>query len=349
MAGRVPGGRILAGALAGIFLGLLTGSIWGTHAFLAPGPLTAGRDVVVPHGRLDAVAASLLAAGVIDRPWTFEAAALATRPAGALRAAEFHFPAGASVREALDVLRHARPVQHHVTLPEGLTAPQVAAVLAGTPGLDGGTPTPAEGRTLPETYAFERGARRADVLARARGAMDKALSEAWATRAPGLPLSGPEQALILASIVERETASPAERPHVAAVFLNRMRLGMKLQSDPTVIYGATGGAGGLDRPLTRADLERDDPYNTYRATGLPPGPIDSPGLASLRAATRPSASGDLYFVADGTGAHAFAQTLAEHERNVLRYRAWQRARSAGQAPAAGSNGNSPAAAHGPPR
>ena len=174
---------------------------------------------------------------------------------------------------------------------------------------------------LPQTYAYEYGTSRQSILDRARAAMDRTLREAWASRAPGTTLASREQALILASIVERETARPGERPHVAAVFLNRLRLGMKLQSDPTVVYAASGGTGVLDRPISRADLERDDPHNTYRIRGLPPGPICAPGLASIQAVLQPAPSDDLYFVADGSGGHVFSRSLDEHARNVARWRA----------------------------
>ncbi len=174
---------------------------------------------------------------------------------------------------------------------------------------------------LPETYIYEYGASRESLLDRAHVALERALREEWAARAPDLPLASAQEALILASIVERETARTDERPHIAAVFLNRLRLGMKLQSDPTVIYGASGGTGSLDRPLSRADLDRDDPFNTYRIRGLPPSPICNPGLASLHAVLEPALSDDLYFVADGSGGHAFSRTLEEHGRNVARWRA----------------------------
>jgi UPF0755 protein len=153
--------------------------------------------------------------------------------------------------------------------------------------------------------------------------MDKELAAAWTARASNLPLSSPRDLLILASIVERETAKAEERPHVAAVYLNRLRTGMKLQADPTVAYAASGGSGVLDHKLNRADLDRDDPYNTYEHAGLPPGPICSPGVASLRAVSRPMNSEDLYFVADGSGGHAFAKTVETHLRNVAKWRGTQ--------------------------
>jgi UPF0755 protein len=177
-----------------------------------------------------------------------------------------------------------------------------------------------EGAVLPDTYAYEYGTARAALLSRAEAAEGKALAAAWADRAPDLPLGSPRAALILASIVERETAKPEERAHIAAVFLNRLRLGMRLQADSTVVYAASGGRGALDHPLTRSELGQDDPANTYRNAGLPPEPICAPGLASLRAVLHPAASDDLYFVADGTGGHVFATTLAQHEANVKRWR-----------------------------
>ena len=287
----------------------------------APGPLPAAADIVVPHGDTEEVANALRRADVIGAPIPFRLAALLTARAGPLHAAELHFPAHASLREVLAVLRIARPVQHELTIPEGLTAAQIAELVAHAPFLVGNTPVPAEGAVLPQTYDYERGETREALLGRAERAMRRALAAAWAGRAPGLPLADPEQLVVLASMVERETAIPAERPLVAAVFVNRLRLGMKLQSDPTVIYGADGGLGPLSRPLSRADLVHDDPYNTYVAPGLPPAPICSPGLAALKAAAHPAVTDDLYFVADGTGGHAFAATLRQHDANVARYRA----------------------------
>ncbi|HTR17691.1 MAG TPA: endolytic transglycosylase MltG [Acetobacteraceae bacterium] len=291
------------------------------HLYRAPGPLPAPRAVMVPRGGLERVGAALRDAGVIRSPLAFRIAALATYRAGPVHAAEFAFPAGASLQQVLAVLRTGRPVQHRLTIPEGLTSAEIAALVAAADALAGDPPVPPEGAVLPQTYDYERGTTRETLLARAHAALLRALDRAWAERDPALPFTGPDQALTLASIVEKETAKPDERPRVAAVFLNRLRLGMKLQSDPTVVYGASGGLGTLDRKLSRADLDRDDAYNTYRNPGLPPGPICNPGIASILAVTRPAQTSDLYFVADGSGGHAFAATLPEHLRNVARYRA----------------------------
>jgi len=262
----------------------------------------------------------LLDANVIVSPLAFRLAMLATVRDGSLHAAELAFPAQASLREVLSVLRTARPVEHHLTIPEGLTARQVTLLLDHAEGLVGSASLADEDAIMPDTYSYEYGTMRAALLARAEAAETKTLAAAWADRDPGLPLASSRAALILASIVERETAKPDERAHVAAVFLNRLRLGMRLQADSTVVYVASGGLGTLDHALTRGELEQDSPYNTYRNAGLPPGPICAPGIASLHAVLHPAPNDDLYFVADGTGGHAFAATLAQHEANVKRWR-----------------------------
>ena len=293
------------------------GAIW--HRYTSPGPLAQARDVIVPRGGLSVAADTLTREGVITDPLLFRLAAMATHKDGELRAGEFAFPPAASPRDVLNILRTARFVQHRLTIPEGLTAKQITAILARGDILAGDVPPIEEGSLLPQTYAFERAALRASLAARAKAAMDKALADAWAGKAPDLPLANPREALILASIVERETARPEERPHVAAVFLNRLRLGMRLQSDPTVVYAASDGLGVLDHPITRAELDRDSPYNTYVYAGLPPTPIALPGVAALHAALHPAATDALYFVARGDGSSEFTSNLAAHERAVDRF------------------------------
>ncbi len=317
---------------------LLAGGIGASAAWRAytrPGPLTETVQIVIPRGGTERIAATLYDRGVIRDARTFAAAAWLTRDAGPLRAAEFAFPPAAPLSEVLRILRDGRPVQRRLTIAEGLTAHQIRALLERTEGLTGDMPAFDEGALLPETYAFEWGEARAAIIRRADAALDRALSEAWADRAPDLPLATPRDALILASIVERETGSPEERARVAGVFVNRLRRGMPLQSDPTVAYAATAGAP-MDRPISRADLDRDHPFNTYRIRSLPPGPIASPGRAAIIATLRPEANDFLYFVADGTGGHAFARTLDEHNRNVARWREIERGGAATPAPAARS-------------
>ncbi|MBX9592871.1 MAG: endolytic transglycosylase MltG [Roseomonas sp.] len=299
---------------------------WADRAWTAPGPLAEPAQIVVPRGGTAIIAESLAERGVIADPRAFLAAVWLTRSQGAVRAAEFAFPARASLRDVLEILRKARPVQRRLTIPEGLTARQMAAILERAEGLTGEMPEIAEGEILPETYSYQFGDTRASVIRRAEQAMDQALAEIWAARQPGLPLATAREALILASIVERETGRGDERARVAGVFINRLRRGMMLQSDPTAAYAAADG-GLLERPLTRADLDRDHPFNTYRIRGLPPGPIASPGKDSLRAVTRPEATDFIFFVADGTGGHAFARTLEEHNRNVARWREIERSRA----------------------
>jgi UPF0755 protein len=314
---------MLAGA---VVLGVAAGGgaravHWWHGAVARPGPLAEAQAVVVPHGGTTQLAEALVADGVIDQPMLFRAEAWLTRGAGTLHAAEFRFPAHASVWQVLAILRSAHPVEHHVTIAEGLTAQQIVAVLDHAEAMGGEVRTIGEGSVLPQTYDYEYGADRSVLVARAKAAMDKELAAAWADRAPGSALSSPRDTLILASIVERETARPEERPHVAAVYLNRLRQGMKLQADPTVVYLASNGAGVLDHRLTRGELGRDDPFNTYRSAGLPPAPICSPSLDSIRAVLHPMASEDLFFVADGTGGHVFSRSYEAHDSAVARWRA----------------------------
>ena len=300
--------------------GIAAGYAGLRHRLDRPGPLDHAEAVVVPHGDTAEVGKTLRSADVIDSERLFRLAAWVTRRDGKLHAAELAFPAHASLWEVLAVLRTGKPVEHRLTIPEGLTAMQIAALLQRAEAATGTVAPPPEGSVLPQTYSYEYGTPRGVLLARAEAAMDQALATAWAGRAPDLPLPSMQDALILASIVERETALPEERQHVAAVYLNRLRLGMRLDADPTVAYGASGGEGVLDHKLNRDDLTRDDPFNTYRRAGLPPTPIDSPGMASILAVLHPAASDDLYFVADGSGGHVFARTLEAQNRNVARAR-----------------------------
>jgi len=286
-----------------------------------PGPLADARAIIVPHSGTTRVADVLVRDGVIDQPLLFRGAVWLTRFDGPLHAAEFAFPARASILQVLAILRTGHPVQHHLTIAEGLTAQQIVAVLAHAEAMTGEVRTIEEGAMLPQTYDYELGTDRSALVARAKVAMDRDIAAAWSDRAPGLPLTSPRDALILASIVERETARPEERPHVAAVYLNRLRQGMKLQADPTVVYLASHGAGVLDHHLTRTELDRNDPFNTYRSVGLPPAPICSPGLSSLHAVLHPDASDDLFFVADGSGGHVFSRTYEAHGVAVARWRA----------------------------
>lgn len=322
--------RIGRALLAAVVLVALLGAAfllaaWQGLAYLnAPGSLAEPRAVVMPRGSPLRLGEVLAEAGVIRHPIALRIAAQLTTSEGPLRAGEYLFPEAGTLRDVLTVLRTARPVQHRLTIPEGLTAAAIAMLVERTETLAGDPVVPPEGMVLPDTYLHERGTPRTAMLDRAIRAMDRTLAEAWASRAEGLPLASPQEMLVLASIVERETGRSDERARVAQVFINRLRRSMRLQSDPTVVYAASGGAGVLDRPISRADLDAQNPYNTYRIPALPPGPIASPGAASLAAVARPSAGDDLYFVADGTGGHAFAKTLEEHNRNVARWRALSR-------------------------
>jgi UPF0755 protein len=314
---------VVAGAVAA---GGVLGWQGARSRYLAPGPLEKDSVLIVPHGTHAEVGAALQKLGLVANATSFRIAAGVTNAGGPLRASEFQFPAHASLRDVLTILRNARPVQHRLTIPEGLTAAQIALLLDRADALTGEVPVPPEGAMQPESYAFEHGMTRQSVVERAEAAMQRTLARLWKERAEGLPLRTPQDLVTLASIVERETARPEERARVAAVFLNRLRKGMKLQSDPTVIYAVTGGAVSGGRTLSKADLDLDNPYNTYRVAGLPPGPIGSPGLASLQAVARPLVSDELYFVVDGTGGHVFARTLEEHNRNVARWLSAQPAR-----------------------
>jgi UPF0755 protein len=242
-----------------------------------------------------------------------------------LKAGEFAFPAAVSMRGALEILDRGETVARWLTVAEGLTSSEVVALVAAAEGLSGEPgPVPLEGSLLPETYHYSRDDDRAALIGRMQSDMQAVLAELWPKRAEGLPIKTPEEAVILASIVEKETGVAEERPLVASVFVNRLKRGMRLQSDPTVVYGITLGKAPLGRQLIFRDLDTPTPYNTYTNGGLPPGPIANPGRAALEAVLNPAETRYLYFVADGTGGHAFAKTLQEHNNNVAKWRKIQR-------------------------
>ncbi len=298
-------------------------SLFAYRAIHAPGPLAEDSLVLIPKGAGRVVASAQLdRAGAIADPRFFDL--LARYEKLRLRAGEFRIPAHASLRQVVNILAHGKVVPRKLTVAEGLASAQVVPIVAAAPMLDGElVDTPAEGSLLPETYFYVYGDSRADVIQRMQTAMAKEVARAWDMRPPDSPLNSPQDLVILASIVEKETGVPSERGLVAAVFLNRLKLGMKLQSDPTIIYGITKGLP-LGRAITRSDLDTATDYNTYVIPGLPPGPIANPGRASLEAVVKPENSDALYFVADGTGGHAFARTLEEHNRNVARWRKIER-------------------------
>ena len=317
-------------ALAG--LGAGGGYWWFTQQITRPGPHAADEVILIkPGSGINGIAETLVKRGVLRSALQFRLAARMAKLDRALKPGELKFPARASVLGVLDVLKKGAPVARNLTVAEGLTVTEIMALVGNAEGLQGSLPAalPGEGRLLPETYRYAYFDLKSGLVRRMEKAMADALAKAWAGRDEGLPLATPEQALILASIVEKETGVAAERPRVAAVFINRLCKRMKLQSDPTVIYGITLGQAPLGRDLTRKDLDTATPYNTYTIPGLPPGPIANPGLASIEAVLHPLQTKELYFVADGTGGHAFAETLKQHNKNVANWRKISRAKKAG--------------------
>lgn len=313
---------------------------WALQQFDAPGPAPAnpsqgtGNTFIVERGwGLSEIAEQLEQAGLISNAIIFRAGVLYNRKQQKLKAGEFAIPPGASMHEIMDVLTEGKAVQYKLTVAEGLTSAMIIDLVRKTPVLTGDvTVLPVEGTLLPETYVFPRGMARDDLLRRMKQDQETVLNALWAKRQPDLPVKTKYEAVILASIVEKETGKAHERPHVAGVFVNRLRKGMKLQSDPTIIYNLTGGYP-LGRPIRQSELVAATTHNTYVIPALPPTPIANPGKASLAAVLSPMQTDDLFFVADGTGGHAFAATLAEHEKNVARWREIERAQRGGAVPA----------------
>jgi UPF0755 protein len=300
-------------------------SWWERTNFVARGPATQRTIVLVePGSGLARIAAELAEQGVVKDARLFRLGVMRRRLSTSLKAGEYGFPAQASMARILGMLVHGEVIQHAITVAEGLTTDMAMDIVRAHPMLTGELPTaPPEGSLLPETYLFQRGTTRIEVVERMQKAQADLLAELWPKRKEGLPYTTQEQAVNLASIVEKETALPAERPRIAAVFVNRMRLGMKLESDPTIIYGLTKGRP-LGRGIRQSELARPNPYNTYQIVGLPPTPIANPGRDAIAAVLNPPDSQELFFVADGTGGHAFARTFAEHSRNVARWRRIER-------------------------
>ena len=314
--------RVVVLALCAAVVALAGALLWAESAYRARGPAIADSTVVLPKGAsLDVIARRLHEAGIIARPLIFRLGATIEGKARALKAGEYLFPAAVSTRDTVALLVEGRTVVRRLTIPEGLTSIEVVELVQATDGLSGSIDSRvAEGSLLPVTYHYSFGDDRAALIERMRRAMNEVTADLWAKHGGASGLKSIGEVVILASIVERETALPEERALVAGVYLNRLRLGMPLQADPTLIYAASAGRSRLDRALTKADLERESSFNTYRTSGLPPAPIANPGRAALAAVLEPQATGNLYFVADGRGGHVFAGTYAEHLRNVARWR-----------------------------
>lgn len=322
---------VVGNAIITIVLLLLIGTgatyYYGMQTLEAPGPLQQDKIVNIPQrsGKRD-IADTLTREGVIDvNPWVFIASVFALKASSALKPGEYEFKKSASLRDVIGTMVEGKVVQHAVTIPEGLTSEQVVSRLMDNDIFTGTVhEVPREGTLLPETYKFPRGTTRDQAIQRMQQAQKRVVADIWERRSPDLPLKTPEELVTLASIVEKETGKPDERSRVAAVFVNRLKQKIKLQSDPTIIYGLVGGKGTLGRPIKRSEITQPTPYNTYVIYGLPPGPISNPGRASLEAAANPARTRDLYFVADGTGGHTFSETYDQHQKNVAKLRVMEK-------------------------
>lgn len=304
---------------------LIVGGIiyWGKQEFEKNGPLAKATTVIIPQGsNLAGIAGILERGNVIDNSWVFQGAVQVYRNQSKLKAGEYQFDPGVSMRTVMNEIVSGKAVYHSITLPEGWTSLQIVERVKADPILEGElNEVPAEGTLMPETYTFTRGTSRSDIIERMREAHRKVLAEAWESRRDDIPVKTPEEMLVLASLVEKETGRADERSRVASVFVNRLNKGMRLQSDPTILYGLYGGSAWTKaRTILKSELEKENSYNTYQIPALPPGPIANVGRAALEAVANPSVTSDLYFVADGTGGHAFAETYDDHRRNVRRWR-----------------------------
>lgn len=319
----LPRSGPLALALAAVLAIAGTMFVWG---WFGPGPLAKDANFIVPQGAgLRVIATKLEKEGAIRSADGFVLRARIFASDAPVKAGEFRFPAGASAAQILGILQSGDVIRRFVTIPEGMPSIVVHERLMREPLLTGDVPVPVEGTILPESYDFERGESRQAVLARMQAAMARTVKELWARRAPGIAVKTPQEAVTLASIVEKETGKPAERRMVAGLYSNRLRAGMKLQADPTIIYPITRGKP-LGRRIRQSEIAAVNGYNTYAIVGLPEGPITNPGSASIAAVLDPAKTGALYMVADGTGGHVFAETLEQHNANVAKWFAIRRAR-----------------------
>jgi UPF0755 protein len=310
-----------------------SGLAWEEHNFAAPGPANSETVVVIkPGSSVKAVANDLAQAGVVSNAILFRIGVLRRGKTVALKAGEYAFPAQTSMAAAMAMLTERKVVQHRITIAEGLTSDAAVALVNADAVLTGPATVIPEGSLLPETYLFERGTTRAEILARMHKAQQDVVSDLWAKRKDGLPFTTPDDAIKLASVVEKETGLQSERPRIAAVFVNRLHNHMRLESDPTIIYGLTKGIP-LGHPLRQSELETPNPYSTYQIDGLPPTAICNPGRDAIAAAMNPPDSHELFFVADGNGGHIFANSLAEHQRNVAQLRRREREQNAATATA----------------
>ncbi len=318
----------------------------GKHRFEAPGPLDQDKVVNIPgrSGLVD-IADLLRREGVMDESNAiFLGGVFALKARADIKSGEYLFSRHASVRDIVETMVEGKVVQHQITIPEGLTSEQIVARLLDNELLSGSIKeVPHEGTLLPESYRFPRGTPREQVIQRMQQAARRALQETWERRTPDLPIKTPEQLLILASIIEKETSKPDERTRVAAVFVNRLKQRRRLESDPTIIYGLVGGKGPLGHPITKSEKEQPTPYNTYMIDGLPPGPISNPGRASIEAAANPARTREMFFVADGTGGHVFAESYNDHLKNVARLRAIEQGADPNAAAASAEAPSAPAA------
>ncbi|MGO9674040.1 MAG: endolytic transglycosylase MltG [Methylocella sp.] len=301
----------------------MLGVIWSEQRMREPGPLTADKVLyIVPGTDLPEIIGELEREGVIDSPFALNIALLVEGKRSKVKAGEYLFKQGASLREVMDTLVSGKQILHAISIPEGLTTLQIVERLRDSDVLMGDVKDlPKEGSLLPDTYKVARGDSRVGLLKKMQDDQKKFVDQLWARRAGNLPLHSPYELVTLASIVEKETGKADERSRVASVFLNRLSKHMRLQSDPTIVYGLVGGKGTLGRGIADSEIRKPTPYNTYAIDGLPPGPIANPGRAALEAVANPSRTQDLYFVADGAGGHVFAETLDQHNRNVQRWRA----------------------------